>query len=473
MAVTKEQAELVMWRKAHLWPMLDKNQQGMYWAFRQSENPKFVFDVARRVGKSTTMVTIGVEECLRRPKAMVKFGAATQEMVKEIIIPLIDRITENAPPDLKPKFMPSEMSMVFANKSRMKLVGLDMHPDRLRGTALDLALIDEAAFVDELEYVVQSVLVPQMQGRPWARILLGSTPPKTPAHKWSTRYVPEAKANGSYCFRTIEDNPRIGPKERAFFIQEAGGPEAVENLRENYAQHIVDEELAVLPEFQKAEKDIVKDVTRPEYFESYVSMDPGFTDLTAVLFAYYDFDTDTIVVEDEIGVNKTNTNHLAVMIQKKESELWGKSRRKDGRPHPTLRISDVDLRLIADMQIQHRLTFVPTKKDDKDAAINGVRTAIQKHKVIINPRCKMLISHCKFGIWNRHRTSFERSGDYGHFDGIDALVYLVRNVTKGKNPYPTYMHGERPDTHFMQILTERSSQGSQIKKIFSRRARHG
>lgn len=469
MKITRAQAEQVMWRKAHLWPMLDTNQQGMYWAFRRSEYPKFVFDVARRVGKSTIMATIGIEDCLRRPKAMVKFGAATQEMVREIIIPLIDRITDNAPKDLKPRFVPSEMSMVFGNGSRMKLVGLDMHPDRLRGTALDLALIDEAAFVSDLEYVVQSILVPQMQGRPWSRILLGSTPPKTPAHKWSTRYVPEAKSTGAYCFRTIEDNPRISEKERSFFIAEAGGPDSVENLRENYAQHIVDEELAVLPEFQREEKFIVRETERPQYFETYVSMDPGFTDLTAVAFAYYDFENDLLVVEDEIGVAKTNTNQLAELIRAKEHQLWGGCRRKDGKPHPTLRVSDVDLRMIADLQVQHKMTFVPTRKDDKDTAINGLRTAIQRHKIVIHPRCKMLVSHCKFGIWNRHRTTFERSGDFGHFDGIDALVYLVRNVIRGSNPFPRYMQGENISTHFMPTYRPQSDAGKQIKKLFGRR----
>ena len=472
MAITKEQATQMMWASANLWPKLDANQQGMYWAYRKSTYPKFVFDVARRVGKSTTMVLSALETCLRRPRAIVKYGVATQEMAKEIILPLVEWVCEDAPKQFRPRWSPTESVYIFGNGSRMKLVGLDLHPDRLRGTALDEGYIDEAGFVKELEYVVQSILVPQMQGRPWAKLLLGSTPPPTPAHKWTTRYVPEAKANGAYIFRTIADNPRLSEKEKAFFVQEAGGPESTENLRENYAQHIVDDELAVVPEFHREEQHIVVDRQRPEHFDSYVSMDPGFTDLTFVCFAYYDFADNKIVVEDELSLAKSNTNQIAAAIVKKEKELWGNLRLQSGKPHPHLRVSDVDPRLLSDMWSQHKMMFVPTQKDDKNSAINALRNAVQQHRLVILPKCKATVAHLKHAIWNRYRTSFERSGDYGHFDAVDALVYLVRNIHKGRNPNPTFGPGVTMHSHIIHPATSQSKEADELKKLFKRSWAH-
>lgn len=459
------------WKKGLLLYKLDANQRGMYFAYRETTYPKFVFDVARRVGKSTVMMLIGIEDCLRRPNSMVKYGAATQEMVKEIILPIKDWICEDAPKELRPHYKPTEYALVFHNGSRMKLVGLDTHSDRLRGTALDTALIDEAGFVAELEYVVQSILVPQMQGRPHARILLGSTPPRSPSHKWSTRYVPEAKTFGAYIHRTIEHNPRLSPTEREFFIAEAGGADAVENRRENYAEHVVDEDISIIPEFYKREKDIVVELERPKYFDAYVSLDPGFTDLSVALFAYYDFEHDKLVIEDEICMAKTNTQLLANTILRKEHDLWHGVTRKDGKKQPYMRVSDTNPRLISDMQIEHQLEFVPTAKDNKSAAIQAVRVGVIRKYIQVNPRCTTLIAHMKHGVWNQSRTDFDRSGDYGHFDAIDALIYLVRNVHKASNPFPSNMKGESSATHHFSSKKQLSSAGQQLKKIFSPRWR--
>lgn len=295
---------------------------------------------------------------------------------------------------------------------------------------------------------------------------MGSTPPISPAHKWTTRYIPEAIASSAYIHRTIEHNPRLTAKEREFFIHEAGGPDAHENLRENYAQHIVDDELAIIPEFSKNEADIVEEFEVPKYFDAYVSLDPGFTDLSCALFAFYDFERNLICIQDDLALSKSNTQELASAILLKEAALWRGVLRKDGKPQPLLRVSDVDLRLISDFQIQHHLTFVPTQKEDKQSAINAARLAIAQQRVRIHPRCTTLIAHLKHGIWNRHRTSFERSGDYGHFDAIDAFIYLVRNIHKGSNPYPQYRKGEHGTTHFMRERPV-SDTARKIQSIFA------
>ena len=61
---------------------------------------------------------------------------------------------------------------------------------------------------------------------------------------------------------------------------------------------------------------------------------------------------------------------------------------------------------------------------------------ISEKRIIINPRCKTLVSHLENATWDKNRREFLRSGDYGHYDFVDALAYLVRNLDDGRNPYP-------------------------------------
>lgn len=99
--------------------------------------------------------------------------------------------------------------------------------------------------------------------------------------------------------------------------------------------------------------------------------------------------------------------------------------------------------LINDLFIDHGLQFFATAKDDKQAQINKVRMLIKRGDLVIHPRCKNLIYHLKTAKWDKNRKKFLRSkGDpnkgikANHADLLDALIYLVRNVEFGRNPYP-------------------------------------
>ena len=130
------------------------------------------------------------------------------------------------------------------------------------------------------------------------------------------------------------------------------------------------------------------------------------------------------------------TDNLADLIRLKEKELW--THKQTGEQKiPTLRVSDNNnLILLNDLAAKHQLNFVPTLKDDSAAALNNMRMLIRSERIIINPRCKTLIYHLRSAIWNKARNNYARSGDAGHYDAVDSLKYLCRNVNMTKNPYP-------------------------------------
>jgi hypothetical protein len=201
-----------------------------------------------------------------------------------------------------------------------------------------------------------------------------------------------------------------------------------------------------LPSFSsEVEKVIVRsDYPRPIFYDSYVSMDIGGSDLTAVLFGYYDYLNATTVIEDELIFGKeVNTKAVAEAIRIKEEQLWRNTIDESIIP-PYLRIADNNnLIMLTDLQRDHGITFIPTRKDNREAAINALDVALSQHKVVIHPKCTHTLYHMKFARWDKNRRNFLKIKDSpsgqikgGHADALAAIIYLHRNIIKSKNPYP-------------------------------------
>jgi hypothetical protein len=241
------------------------------------------------------------------------------------------------------------------------------------------------------------------------------------------------------------------------WCEESGGAESTDWRREYLCELVTDEARQIIPEFTDA---LVREVPRPQYFDAYVGMDVGFTDLTAVLFGYWDFANATLVVEDELALSRMTTEDLANGIRGVEQRLgWPKP--------PYSRVSDTDLIVINDLNRLHDLGFTPTLKDDKEAAINAVRMLCAQGKLAVHPRCVNLRAHLKYGIWNERRTSFERAEGFGHFDMIDALVYLVRSVRREVNPYP-HLLGYSEHTHYIPDEMRQRKDHGDLRRAFGR-----
>lgn len=302
----------------------------------------------------------------------------------------------------------------------------------------DICIVDEAGFCDDLKYIVQSILIPTTTTTR-GKIILSSTPPKSPDHEFEY-YRKTAEYKGNYVCKTIYDGvgDRITTEMIDEIIQELGGADSPDFQREYLCKTIKDENFAVVPEFNdELEALIVKDHPRPPFADIYVGGDIGFKDLTVFLFGYYDFRSAKLIVEDELVMSgkRMTTEYMAQMIKQKEAQNF--TNKVTGEiQEPYLRVCDNNLIVINDLYRLHNLTFQPTPKDDAAAALNNMRIMLKEGRIIINPRCKTLIYHLKNAVWNKSKKTYERSPDAGHYDAVDALKYLVRNVQYTKNPYP-------------------------------------
>ena len=258
---------------------------------------------------------------------------------------------------------------------------------------------------------------------------------------------------------------------------ELGGENTSEYKREMLCEIVKDETKAVLPEVtSELLNEIVKEWPKPPFYDSYEGMDLGFNDLTVILFGYYDFRADKVIIEDEYVINGLDLHlgKLTKTIQDKEKNLWTNYMTGEVKT-PYIRVSDINY--IVTNEIRHhsnnQINFIPAKKDDNDSAINTMRMMLANKKIIIHPRCETLIRHLKNVKWgNKAKTEFARSPDDGHYDAVDALKYMIRHIVYSKNPYPAHYGLNTKDLYIHnQEKFNMQDPGYIYAKIFGRKTK--
>lgn len=479
------EARAKLWRMGNIEWKFDITQRQLYEFAKTVTGKILVINCSRRLGKSYLLTAMAIQQCLSKPKSIVKFLQPEKGMVTTNIQPLMEEILQDCPSDVRPVFKTQNKIYYFPhNGSQIQLAGTDGgNAENLRGGNSDLCIIDEAAFVKaKLGYIIRSILMPTtLLTR--GKIVLSSTSPTDPDNEFA-KYMEKAEKDGTLMKKTIYDaledqkgliNPRITPEYVQEQINEYPGGIANDEFRREYLCEIIrDGDNSVLPEFNaEIMTETVIEWPRPAFCDKYVSMDIGFKDLTVALFAYYDFENAVVVIEDELVMNgyKMTTDKLAEGLRKKEVDLWT-NKMSNELERPYKRISDNNYIVLNDLQQLHGLTFIPTNKDDKDAAVNNTRMMITNHQIIIHPRCKTLIHHMKHASWDKNRKKFTRSVDGAHYDAVDSLLYLIRNIDKNKNPYPKgYRFKKYADRgeYFINPYHKETTGHEQFKNLFKPR----
>lgn len=475
--IGKAEARAALWRQGVLSWKLDSTQKQLYKLYYDSDFKVQTWLLSRRQGKTYTLCVLALEQCLRQPNSIVKFVSPTKIQVNNNVRPLFKKLLEDCPPDLQPQFKSNDYIYYFPNGSEIQLAGTDnKHAEKLRGGDSHAAFVDEAGSCDELDNVIKSILLPTTLITK-GRIILAGTPPADPDHEF-IRYIEEGEMRGSLIKKTVHDNPRITKEQLKELEEELGGLESDAYRRELLCEIIRDPTRSVIPEFTKElEEEIVKDWERPPHFDAYEAMDLGFKDLTVILFAYFDFLNNKVIIEDELILDfkkpDITIEVLVKLIEEKEEQLWY-NKLTNERKEPYKRFSDINYIVTDEIKKRsdYRINFQTVDKTDAEAAINAVREKLKKRQIIIHPRCKTLITHMRNVRWKtRDKSVFARSPDDGHYDAVDALKYLIRHVDYRKNPYPANWNR---DTRDLYVVDKERYRGTATatevyKKIFNLR----
>jgi hypothetical protein len=452
--LTKQEVQKELWKRGELSWLLYDYQRPVYKALRSAMERgdlKFVLNISRRFGKSTILSLLAIEQALKKPKSQIRYAAPTGKELKKAIMPIMGIFFDTAPPEIKPKFNSQDMAYVFPNGSMIHLAGVNAgHEDDLRGTAADLIIVDEAAQIDNLEYLVQSVLMPQTLTTD-AITIMASTPAVTQDHDFYTYYI-DAEIGGWLAEYTVHDNTSLSKKKVKQIMEDCGGENSTTWKREYLAQWVQDANLDIIPEWDDK---YIKKWERDDlyyYYHKYVAMDIGVVDKTAILYGFYDFPSATFYVqsEDSMEGHELTTDKIAKAVTIKERDLWESQT-------PYRRVSDNNnLILLQDLSHIHGMFFKATNKDSLDAMVNEVRMFVKSGRLIVDPSCKQLIGCLRHGIWKKSKTKreFGRSKTLGHMDALAALVYLIRNLDVNENPIPAELGINKYDSHINKELLE-------------------
>jgi hypothetical protein len=433
----------------------------------QNAWPFFVAEVSRQFGKTYWALCKAIETAIQNPRASIRIATAFFSDLEGIVLPVFETIFLDCPPALAPKYNHSKARFVFQNGSDITLVGLDKNPHKLRGSRLRLVVIDEAGFVDSdtLKYAIEAVIIPAFTHEPDARCILISTPPPQGQDHFFSSFADQALLQGTYVKFTIDDNPMLSEERKRELAEAIGGKDSVAYRREYLCERIVDVTRAIIPDFDRARH--VEEVPRPDYFRylhRYEALDSGVADKTVGLFGYYDFPKARLVIEGEFWLQNeaVTTRNIAQAVRNVEREL--------GYDAEELlpvyrRVADNDNQiLLQDLGTTEGLWFTPTTKDALEAMVNHLRLMFQDNRIVIHPRCKLLILTLGSALWNKRRDAFDRSEATGHADALAALVYLARNLDRHTNPFPPF-YGVDVGNSF--ILTPPKPRQSRAAKALS------
>jgi len=423
-------------------------------AYDSVKNKLFVANCARRFGKTYWIAVIAIKVALSKDLARVKIASAYLKDVEEYIVPTFDLVLEDCPEELKPQYLDSKKKYRFKNGSEIQIVGLDKNPNAGRGNYCDLYVFDEAAFIKNLSYIYSSIVMPMTMYREGAKVIMISTPPKTPDADF-VDFIHKAKRENAYVELDIYKNPMVTPEMADEYRRECLTETDWE--REYLCKIVTDKTLALIPEAASREFSVhINAYNDPNYvhFHKYVSMDLGVRDLNVTLFGYYDFSRGKLVIQREHVMNGPDmtTPKLHAAISEIEQELWqGKE--------PYKRVADNNNPLLLlDLGSIHNMFFHSTSKDNLHAMVNAVRVWISQDRIEIDPSCRFLLDSIKFGIWNENRSEFARSKTLGHYDAVASLMYLVRNIDEQTNPIPIVRK-------FEDFVTEDEDQINEFKKL--------
>lgn len=442
-----------LWRAGDLSWKLDDTQLGLYERIKAEPSALFATEGARKLGKSYAHGVIALEAAQQNPGCQVNWVAITGKEARLVLLPILEQISADAPDDCKGSYNHENGQWRLPNGAWVQLIGAETRKDceKGRGPSAILNIVDEAGFHEHLEYLVDSILSPQMRrvrrqvGTFVGMTLLVSTTPYTPAHPFCAM-ADAASVRGAYVRLTIWDSGFESKEdiERYISSQAAKKNLPIEQFertthfrREYLSERVVDEEIVVFVEFHSKQHDIVREHPRPIGFEQYiykrVSLDQGGTvDKWGFLYGYVDFIAARIVIEDECILTKPNTAQVAKEFDLHERELW-----PDANPQRISRVvDDPTERLVVDLWDLHRLPATRATKHDRDASINLIRSYIGSEKLVIHPRCTQLRTQLLTAIRNKRGTDFEKTPD-GHFDLCASLMYFCRDLSLVTNPYPS------------------------------------
>lgn len=467
------------WEVGQLRYKLQPKQREAYDAIKASSPEEVFFLLCHRgFGKTYLGSTIVNEVARRESEGSILIISSTLKKLRTIVKPTFKQILKDCPPEYAPSYNAQDSFYEYPNGIRAHMLAAEHgHIEDARGIHKVIAvLIDEAAFFGDeedsypLDYVVESILIPMfIRTKSTPRIIMMTTPPTIPGHPCKVFYENAKLAGcvGEFDINNSDIEPNKIEEIKRRMLKNPDGQLAWDN--EMLLKWVIDKNRLIVPEWDKK---YVQEVERDaffQYYHKYEFLDTGVRDFTINGLGYYNFKRACFVVEDEILLkgDRVRTDILADATKEKEKSLqYTKVYRRIGDNNNLIILNDLS-------GPKHNLPWMATTKgvlssntgDEDFGMVNELRLWVNSGRLLVRPRCKYLIGCLENGIWDKNHKAFARSANYGHFDGLAALCYLVRHIDTQTNPIPPLL-GISEQTHNIPPSKLESKNYQTFRKAF-------
>lgn len=406
------------------------------WDKSKEFSRKFYIESTRRLGKSSYLLHLMVEQCIKNAKTRWAFFAPVKDGLLDYIEPIIAETLKYCPDDLKPKFDKQRFMFSFKNGSSILFRGSNNQQHRIRrGLDLDGAGVDEGRDVDDLKDLIDSVIFPALFSSN-GYMLISSTPADSFSHDLY-HYRQLAEVEGWLYQCTIDQAAKLDPDEFpperiAEWRRETDRADVWE--REYNCKWLIDSTRVAVPEWQPSMSLPYKHDIFYQHYHHYVGIDWGSKDFTAIIFATWDFKRAKLIVEGELTFSGTDvrSDRISWAINETKAKLWGEE------AEIYKMISDsADPILINELNAHAGMNCSPVYKEKSlEAMLNQFRILVSSGKIEVTPTCPMTLSNLKSAVWDKTRTALDKDPYNHHFDHLMALVYLTRGLVPNENPIP-------------------------------------
>ncbi len=411
------------------------------WTESKKKFRKFYIESTRRLGKSSLLLMLFAEECISLPNRKCGFFAPVKDGLLDYIEPLIQKTFEDSPDRLRPIFDKARFMLRFHNGSTIIFRGSNNQQHRVRrGQEFHLAGIDEARDVDDLTNLIESVVFPSLFSSD-GHMIISSTPADTRSHPLFT-YRTQAEVEGWITKIPIWEANQLDPQSYPLEMinewrdETTKAPDGQDIWEREYeCKWVINKRKMAVPEW-RTESMVAVSGRDPysQFYHHYVGIDWGYKDYTAAVFATYNFRKARLEVEGELTFlgKDVRSDLIADKMNILQSHLWGKD-------YSIWRqVSDsADPILINELNKFKNMSFVPVQKAHTlEAMLNEFRILVSQGKVIIDPKCQMLIHDMETAVWTDKRDKLDKDVFAHHFDHLMALVYLTRVLDVNTNPIP-------------------------------------
>lgn len=410
------------------------------WQKSKFRSRKFYIESTRRLGKSSLLLLLFTEECLKNQNKKCGFFAPVKEGLLDYIEPLIVKTYEDCPPELMPAFDKQRFMLKFKNGSTIIFRGSNNQQHRVRrGQEFNLAGIDEARDVDNLSELIESVVFPSLFSTD-GYMIISSTPADTRSHPLFS-YRQQAELEGWMCRIPMSEACKLDPAIYTADRIEEWKRETLKAIdgqdiwdREYECKWVINKRRMAVPEWKDAYVQVFRPDPYYKFYHHYIGLDWGYKDYTAITFATWNFRKARLEVDGELTYSgqDVRSDLISDAIRLNAKKLWGED------ANIFRMVSDsADPILITELNKYPGMAFVPVPKlNSLEAMLNEFRVLVSAGKVIVDPKAVMTCHNLGTAVWNDSRTKLDQDVLAHHFDHLMSLVYLTRVLMPEINPIP-------------------------------------